>query len=74
MRTITASRAKQSLSLAATSVVALTGCGGTTADKAGGTKDAAPIVLTMASANDDSLELDPFVAAVCTAFRWDSAH
>ena len=40
------------------------GCGGASSDKAGGATKVKPVVLTMANGNGDTLELEPFAAAV----------
>jgi TRAP-type C4-dicarboxylate transport system substrate-binding protein len=45
-------------------LVVLAGCGGASADKAGGASGQQPRILTMANAAGDSGELDPFVSEV----------
>ena len=44
--------------------LALGGCGSSGADKAGGERASKPTVLTLANANGDSVELEPFANAV----------
>ncbi len=50
--------------MAAVAALALGGCGSSGADKAGGERASKPTVLTLANANGDSLELEPFAKAV----------
>src|SRR5918911_2878383 len=56
------------LTIAAAAAVAATlaaaGCGASGPDRAGGTEKAKPVVLTFANGNGDTLELEPFAAAV----------
>jgi TRAP-type transport system periplasmic protein len=59
-RTITAGIA----ATAALAAIAAAGCGTSGNDRAGGTEKAKPVVLTFANGNGDTLELDPFAAAV----------
>jgi TRAP-type transport system periplasmic protein len=49
---------------AALAALALGGCGSSGADKAGGERASKPTVLTLANANGDSVELEPFANAV----------
>ena len=49
---------------AALAALALGGCGSSGADKAGGERTSKPTVLTLANANGDSAELEPFANAV----------
>jgi TRAP-type C4-dicarboxylate transport system substrate-binding protein len=64
MRTNTAGRGTRAALLAGALSLAVVGCGGASADKAGGRHEAKPTVLTMANGNSETSELEPFAAAV----------
>jgi TRAP-type transport system periplasmic protein len=65
MRTHTLHRAVAVALLSAAVPLAAAGCGGTSSsDKAGGAREAKPVVLTMANGNGSPIELEPFAAAV----------
>jgi TRAP-type C4-dicarboxylate transport system substrate-binding protein len=49
---------------AAVAAVGIAACGGSGADKAGGTRESKPTVLTLANGNGDPRELEPYAAAV----------
>jgi TRAP-type transport system periplasmic protein len=51
-------------SVAAAAALAAAACGSSGPDRAGGTEKARPVVLTFANGNGDTIELDPFAAAV----------
>src|SRR3954471_5137934 len=52
------------IALLMTVMAACAGCGSTTEDKAGGTRPGHPLVLTLASGNDQPLEVQAFADAV----------
>src|ERR671923_2425175 len=51
-------------SVAAAAALAAAACGSSGPDRAGGTEKAKPVVLTFANGNGDTIELEPFAAAV----------